>query len=181
MTARTHIGGRGEALGLPRRDNRLTALGTPNGRVGMAVTWTRAWWRWTGGPTTRPVERMVRVDGRSRADEPGDERQAFGRWVRKRPRVDGGKRRGDGCGRRSLSPTWVLAVGRPQPAGRGGRVGGVGRDASRLAGLQRRLQGIAGGLAVYDEAPDNVSSSTYSSTPSHTFPMIFPTLHPRVA
>ncbi|KAJ9457540.1 hypothetical protein DIPPA_15823 [Diplonema papillatum] len=132
----------------------------------MAVTWTRAWWRWTGGPATRPVERVVRVDGRSRADEPGDERQAFGRWVRKRPRVDGGKRRGDGCGRRSLSPTWVLAVGGPQPAGRGGRVGGVGRDASRLAGLQRRLQGIAGGLAVYDEAPDNVSSSTYSSTPS---------------
>ncbi|KAJ9446863.1 hypothetical protein DIPPA_10984 [Diplonema papillatum] len=132
----------------------------------MAVTWTRAWWRWTGGPTTRPVERVVRVDGRSRADEPDDERQAFGRWVRKRPRVDGGKRRGDGCGRRSLSPTWVLAVGGPQSAGRGGRVGGVGRDASRLAGLQRRLQGIAGGLAVYDEAPDNVSSSTYSSTPS---------------
>ncbi|KAJ9436548.1 hypothetical protein DIPPA_34394 [Diplonema papillatum] len=131
----------------------------------MAVTWTRAWWRWTGGPTTRPVERVVRVDGRSRADEPGGERQAFGRWV-KRPRVDGGKRRGDGCDRRSLSPTWVLAVGCPQPAGRGGRGVGVGRDASRLAGLQRRLQGIAGGLAVYDEAPDNVSSSTYSSTPS---------------
>ncbi|KAJ9442446.1 hypothetical protein DIPPA_20635 [Diplonema papillatum] len=112
------------------------------------------------------MARVVRVDGRSRADEPDDERQAFGRWVRKRPRVDGGKRRGDGCGRRSLSPTWVLAVGGPQSAGRGGRVGGVGRDASRLAGLQRRLQGIAGGLAVYDEAPDNVSSSTYSSTPS---------------